>query len=235
MNTVASARISIGFVIAFAVTLAVLHALEPEFNSDGHLISEYELGRYGWLMALAFFSMAGASLALWFALRDDLHTTAGRIGRWWLLLIALAYVGAGRFFPDDSTGLGLPVDPARVDRGALAPTVNATLHGLSGGTVIASSPIVFTLLSRSLAANPRWASRAPALRWPTWLAWIGLAAFPVSLVLYDAVQRPGVLDVRFVVSASNRFMILTYAAWLASCAYQIAKERSSETVTVRGP
>ena len=223
MNKVSTARLSIGFTSTFVLILAILHFLEPGFNSDGHLISEYELGRYGWLMSLAFISMAGASLALWFALRDDLHTTAGRLGEWWLLLIALAYLGAGLFYPDDSTGLGLPEYPAHVERGALAPTLNATLHGLSGVLVIASSPIVFTLLSRSLAETPRWASRARALRWPTWLAWIGLVSFPTSLVLYSAVQQPGVLDLRVVVSASNRFMILTYAAWLATCAYQITK------------
>lgn len=228
MTKVSAARITIGFAITFAVVLAVLHLLEPEFNSDGHLISEYELGRYGWLMSLAFFSMAGASLALWFAIRDDLQTTSGRIGKWWLLLIALAYVGGGLFYPDESTGgLGLPADPAQVDRGAIAPTLNATLHGLSGVIVIASSPIVFTLLSRSLARNPHWAAKAHALRGPTWLSWIGLVSLPISLVLYNAVQQPGILDVRFVVSIGNRFMILTYAAWLAVCAYQATRRATT--------
>jgi Protein of unknown function (DUF998) len=235
LTRVVVARIAICFAIAFAAILTVLHFVEPEFNSDGHLISEYELGRYGWLMRLAFFSMAGGSLALWFAIREDLQTTAGHIGEWWLLLIAVAYLGAGLFFPDDSTGLGLPVDPARVDRGVIAPTFSATLHGFSGVVVIASSPIVFTVLGRSLSWSPLWTPKAGALKWPTWLAWIGLASFPISLVVYNAVQQPGILDVRFVVSASNRFMILTYAAWLATCAYQVANESPARVVRRHRP
>ena len=65
-------------------------------------------------------------------------------------------------------------------------------------------------------------TKARALRRSTWLAWIGLAAFLISLALYNAVQQPGGLDLRLFVSVANRFMILTYAAWLANCAYQIA-------------
>jgi hypothetical protein len=42
------ARLSFGLVATFMGLLAVLHFLEPEFNS-GHLISEYQLGRHGWI------------------------------------------------------------------------------------------------------------------------------------------------------------------------------------------
>jgi hypothetical protein len=220
MTRVITARMAIAFAIAFAAILAVLHFSEPEFNSEGHLISEYELGRYGWLMRLAFFCMAGASLAVWFAIREDLQTTAGHMGEWWLVLVAVAYVGAGLFVPDESTGLGLPVDPAQVGRSAIAPTLPATLHGLSGVVVIASSPIVFTLLSQSLSTSSRWTTKAHALRHATWLAWIGVGSFVISLALYNAAQQPGSLDLRGIVSVANRFMILTYAAWLATCAYQ---------------
>jgi len=214
-------RLAVGFALAFVVILATLHVMEPEFSADGHLISEYELGPYGWLMSLAFFSLAAASLSLWVAIRDDLRTTAGRIGTWWLLLVALAYLGAGLFYTDESTGgLGLPADPAAVNRGAVAPTLNATLHGLSGVIVIASSPIVYTLLCRGLARNTRWAAKIRGLRWLTWLTWVGLVSFPISLAVYSAFQQPGSMDVRVVASVANRFMVLTYAAWLAVAAYQ---------------
>ncbi len=223
MPRVLAARVGVGFALAFVVVLAALHVLEPEYNADGHLISEYELGRYGWLMSLAFFSLAGASLSLWVAIRDGLQTTTGRIGTWWLPLVALAYLGAGLFYPDESTGLGLPADPAEVNRGAVAPTLNATLHGLSGVIVIASTPVVFTLLYRGLARNPHGAAQMRGLRWLTWLTWVGLVSFPISLAIYSAVQRPGSVDVRVMVSVANRFIILTYAAWLAAAACQSAR------------
>jgi hypothetical protein len=47
--------------VAFLAILSVLHVLEPEFNPP-HLISEYQLGRFGWLMSLAFFCLGAASL-----------------------------------------------------------------------------------------------------------------------------------------------------------------------------
>jgi hypothetical protein len=215
MKRTTTARISLGLAIAFVAILAALHVLESEFNVGGHLISEYELGRYGWLMSLAFFCLGGSSLALWYAIKPDLVTVGGRVGNWWLLLTAIAYVGAGLVYPDTSTGLGLPADPAMVNRQAVAPTISASLHGLFGDIVIVSSPIVFTLLSLSLAKNPQWASQLRSVRWATVLAWVGLLSFPVSLALYSALQRPGGFDYRVIVSIVNRFMILTYAAWLA--------------------
>jgi hypothetical protein len=214
MNRQSIARLTIGFVIAFVLILAALHFLEPEFNLGGHLISEYELGPYGWLMSLAFFCLAGASLFLQFFIKDDLQTPEGRIGRGWLL-------GAGAFYPDDSTGgLGLPLDAADYKRGTIAPTLNATLHGLSGIIVILSSPIVFTLLQRSLAQNKQWVASMTSMRRATALTWIGLFFFPVSLILYNLRQRPGGFDFRIMVSVANRFMILTYAFWIVTTASQ---------------
>jgi hypothetical protein len=223
-NKNTSARLVIGFVIAFVLMLALLHFLEPEFNLSGHLISEYELGRYGWLMTLAFWSLGAASLFLAHSIRDDLRGTAGTFGFWWLLVIALAYFGAGIFYPDQSTGgLGLPLNPADFKRGEIAPTLNATLHGVAGIIVILSSPIVFTLLRRGLAKNPKWVSSMRNINWATVGAWIGLLLFPLAMILYTVAQQPGGFDWRIKVSFVNRLMILSYAAWLAIVAQQKQK------------
>lgn len=50
-----SAHVSFAAAAAFVVLLAALHFLEPEFDPSWRFISEYELGRYGWAMRLAFF------------------------------------------------------------------------------------------------------------------------------------------------------------------------------------
>src|SRR5262245_33716710 len=52
------ATLAIGLCVAFLAILSVLHVLEPEFNPP-HKISEYQLGRFGWLMSLAFFCLGG--------------------------------------------------------------------------------------------------------------------------------------------------------------------------------
>jgi hypothetical protein len=223
VNKITSARIVVGFVIAFVLLLAILHILEPEFNLGGHLISEYELGAYGWMMTVAFWSLGAASLFLAHSIRDDLRGAAGTIGFWWLLLVAVAYLAAGIFYPDTSTGLGLPLNPADVDRGAIAPTLNATMHGIAGLIVILSSPIVFTLLRRGLVKNPKWASSLRNINWATTAAWIGLLLFPLAMILYTVAQQPDGFDFRIKVSAVNRIMILAYAGWLAVVAQQKQK------------
>jgi hypothetical protein len=80
---------SIAFVTVFLPLLIVLHFLEPEFNSP-HFISEYKLGRFGWLMSLAFFLPRMGSLCLLLPLWSDLQTKGGRIGRLLLLLVSYA-------------------------------------------------------------------------------------------------------------------------------------------------
>lgn len=184
----------------FFILLVVLYFLEPEFNPP-HLISEYELGRFGWLMSLAFFCLGSASLFLLRAIWPDLRTKGGLIGRWWLLLIGIAYIGAGVFIPDP------------------APTVESFLHGISGIIVIFSSPIVFTLLSRSLGSNQRWSGILRLLKWTTLLAWIGLLSFFASIIIFSMhVARSSILG-----GWSNRFMIATYCAWLITVAWQAIK------------
>lgn len=49
---------------AFLTILFLLHLLEPEFDPAWRLISEYELGRYGWMMTLAFFGSIITSNAI---------------------------------------------------------------------------------------------------------------------------------------------------------------------------
>src|SRR5262249_45114673 len=91
-----AARLSLGLSLAFLALLAVLHVLEPEFNS-GHLISEYQLGDYGFLMSLAFCLLGTGALLLALSLRPRLRTRGERVGWWGLLVIGTAFFIAGVF------------------------------------------------------------------------------------------------------------------------------------------
>src|SRR4029453_19231071 len=85
--------------VIFLVLLAALHFLEPEFDPSKCVLSEYELGRYGWVMSLAFFSLGIAVLAMLRSTRKISTGRRGRIGRWWFLAISIAFFGAGIFCP----------------------------------------------------------------------------------------------------------------------------------------
>src|ERR1039457_5429987 len=45
--------------------LAALHVLSPEFSPSWRVISEYALGRYGWVLSLMFLSWASARGRWW--------------------------------------------------------------------------------------------------------------------------------------------------------------------------
>jgi hypothetical protein len=50
-----SALTAILFAALSLLMLLLLHLLEPELDPAWRMISEYEIGRFGWLVRLAFF------------------------------------------------------------------------------------------------------------------------------------------------------------------------------------
>jgi hypothetical protein len=189
-----------GLCVTFLVILALLHVLEPEFGPP-HLISEYQLGRFGWLMSLAFFCLGAAALALFGAARQKPHTF-GRFGSWGLLTIGVAYFVAGIFLPDPKWFVG------------------RLLHGIGGLVVIFGSPMVFTLLSKSFARNQASATAARPLIWTAALTWLSLSSFYGSIV---AVRGSPTFD-SIVVGWINRFLITTFVLWLLTAAFTFGGE-----------
>jgi hypothetical membrane protein len=91
------ASIALAAVVIFLILLTALHFLEPEFDPSRRLISEYELGHYGWIMSLAFFSLGVGVLATERSTGKASTGRRGRIGRWWFLAISIAFFGGGIF------------------------------------------------------------------------------------------------------------------------------------------
>ena len=73
-----AAHLAFGFAAVFLILLIALHFLEPEFDPSWRWISEYELGRYGWMMSVAFFSIGGSALAVLVAIWPSLPTLRAR-------------------------------------------------------------------------------------------------------------------------------------------------------------
>ena len=57
-NSRTAARLSFAAAVAFLVLLAALHFIKPELDPSWRMVSEYEIGRYGWVMVLALLSLA---------------------------------------------------------------------------------------------------------------------------------------------------------------------------------
>jgi hypothetical protein len=194
-----AARLSLGLSVLFLAFLTVLHVLEPEFNS-GHLISEYQLGDYGFLMSFAFCLLGASALLLALSLGPRLRTRGGHVGWWGLLVIGVAFFIAGVFPPVQT------------------PVIIGYLHGISGLVAIFGSPIAFTLINRSFARSEPEFLLSHRLGWATLVAWGGLGLFLASLTI---IRLTGLIDTPLPswVSLANRFLVVTYCIWFIAAAW----------------
>jgi len=191
-----AAYLAIIFAIVFLMILSLLHLLKPELDPAWRMISEYEIGRFGWMMRLAFFSWGTSVLAMLITIWPFLQP----ISRWWLVLIAIALVGAGIF----------KTNPITYDK----PNVANTIHALCGTTVILTFPMVASLAVGSLLHSRLWLSSQNLLIFGTVLTWIGMVAFFASIII-SRIMDPsaGRVGPHVYLGWPNRFMVVTYVLW----------------------
>ena len=197
-----SAYVSIVFAVVFLAILFSLHFLKPEFDPAWRMISEYEIGRFGWMMRLAFFCWGASVLALLISIWPSLQPISGTISRWWFVLIVMALVGAGIFKTNPIT-----------DR---TPNRENTLHLLCGAIVLLTFPIAATLAVTNLLNNPMWSASQGLLIAGTVLVWIGMVTYFAS-VIRARIKDPTAGEVggpHVLQGWPNRFMVVTYLIWI---------------------
>src|SRR5262249_51895576 len=152
--SVTGARTTFWLAAFFLVLLVVLHILKPEYDPSWRMISEYEIGRFGWAMQLAVFFLAIASLSAIVAVWSEAKSIIGYIGLVFLLIAAAGMTIGGVF----------PSDPITTKPDLLSSS--GRMHILGGQLGIPSIPIAMTLISWALTRrNLAWAA---VRRWP-WL------------------------------------------------------------------
>src|SRR5215216_1577851 len=202
------------------VLLAALHFIKPELDPSWDFNSEDAIGRYGWLMVLAFLSLALSYVSLFVAIRSQLRTIVGRIGLALLLVSALGLTTAAIF----------TTDPITVSENAV--TTEGTLHNL-GGTLGIAMPFAAALMGWKLARNPAWSLAKRPLLWATGLA---LVAFLVSFVSLGVMvsRSGGEFGPDLLVGWPNRIEIVAYSVWLMVVARQAIRVRSQRRFTEEG-
>ncbi|MCZ7404109.1 MAG: DUF998 domain-containing protein, partial [Candidatus Methanoperedens sp.] len=155
-----AARLSLAATAMFVVLLAALHIIKPEFDPSWHFISEYEIGKNGWIMQLAFFSLALGNIALFAAIRSQIRDIWGRIGLALLLVGAVGLVIAGIFI----------TDPVTASHDSL--TTSGNLHSL-GGTLGIAGFFANLIIGWKLSRNKAWVSARWAILLSTGLVVIG--------------------------------------------------------------
>lgn len=93
-------RVVLACAAYYVIVLTALHILEPSFDPRFRFMSEYALGRYGWLMTTTFFVLALATFVVAAAIRD-LHqsTWIARTG-FGLLAVAAPFISLAGVFKD---------------------------------------------------------------------------------------------------------------------------------------
>lgn len=213
-RTASWSRVSTAGAVTVAVVIIALHAIKPEFDPSWRFISEYAIGRHGWIMKAAFLVWAASCAALALALRTEVQAIPGKTGVAILLLVAVALVVAGLF----------PQDPVTATPDQL--TTSGTLHGLASMIGIPGIPVAAMLISSSLwRTNPDWALRRSTYLWPAHATWISLVLMVVYLMW--AVPRAGGFNPGVWAGWMNRLVVATYLAWQLVMASRLIANRKT--------
>jgi len=183
----------------FLVLLATLHLIKSEYDPSWRMVSEYAIGRFGWAMQLAFFSLAIASVCAISATWGQLRSTIGYIGLMLLLVAATGMIIGGIFTSD----------PITTAPNALS--TSGKMHILGGQLGIPSIPLAMTLISWALSRrNPAWARVRRWLWLLVSLVWLGFAA----VVFLAFVIAKGRLGPDVLIGWPNRLFMIGYSVWL---------------------
>jgi hypothetical protein len=178
----------------FTVLLAGLHLVKPELDPTWRFVSEYAVGRAGWMMTLAFVSLATSLLAAVVATCRHVRTVAGRIG---LVILVVAAVGL-------LIAAGFETDP--INTAADAYTQAGRVHVI--GASLDYSPVGMLLTGWALSGTPRWRS----LRRPLMItAGISLA---LTVGFIATLPHDGQFGPDTYTGLVGRLLLLSYLGWI---------------------
>jgi len=177
-----------GFFLYFVAALLLMHVLRPDYTIVDHMISDYAVGQFGWIMTTAFVSLSLGCLTLALALfRFGPASWFGRIGAA-LLLVAFAGLIVTALYPTD-----LETAPS---------TQTGNIHAISFLVNIISILLSTICLALSYAWEPHWRShRAVALAFAVLL----IAAFVAQYLTLHKGAPYGI---------TNRLFVAVLTAWL---------------------
>ena len=201
-----AALVTLVCTFGFVGLLALLHVVRADLDPSWHFISEYEIGRVGWLMQGAFLLLALANLALLAAVRPALRGVVGTLGTVAFLVGTLGTILGGLYVTDPVGTLPEAASPS------------GKIHALGGGLGLAG--VLGTwLVSAALLRDPAWRPARATLS-------IAIAIFTLGfLVSFVAIatlvgRSGGTFGPDVPVGWPNRIGILAGCTWLVIVARQ---------------
>lgn len=195
-------------VVCALLALVLLHFLRPDLPPGSNMLSNYAVGRYGWVMTVCFLAFSLGCLSLLLALaRADHHSRLAHLGTV-LLGIAAAGLAVTAAFPTDLPGAPL--------------TRSGDIHEISFFVNVGSLVPATAIISAALWSPPRWR----ALRRVS-------AALAVLIILALILQFLTLHRCRPYGLANRLFAVLLFA-WMIVMAVRVRlATRQSEARTTR--
>jgi len=197
-------RLAGAAIITYQILLAAIILIRPEINPTHKPISEYAIGRLGWVAVLAFLVAATAYALLLAAVRPLVR---GRLGLGLLGISVLGTFGVGVFV----------ADPVVTPWSAM--TTVGRLHLVCGLSALVLLPFAALLINRELAR--RLPAAARVLRWTGWLPLAGLTLHALLSTVIPPEGWP------------PRLLFLTYAIWLLTLTRVTRKSRKHADMALR--
>jgi hypothetical protein len=218
LTSLLASRAVIGAAALALIALAALHVLKPEVHPSRNMISQYALGRHGWVMALCFAAFAAASACLFVALVAYAPLLLGRIGLAFLLAAAIGLAMAARF----------PMDPVSTPPAQMS--FSGKMHGLAFVIGVPCQILAVLLLSLALQQQDSRVS-LPLLSLAA-VVWLSLGITIAIMLIVGPGKLPNPNGPERFLGWPNRLFMVSYAAWLMVAAWPMA--RPLEAIEWRG-
>lgn len=192
----------------FILQLSILHLVRADLDPSWRVVSEYAVGRHGWMMVLAFLLLAAVSAALAVGTWAAGSRRLGPVGAALLAMTAVGMGMAGIFVTDLIT-------VAHDER-----TPVGRLHEV--GALLDMTPFAAILVSLALL---RGTPSVPPARRGLMLT---MFAPLIALILFSvttATQLPpsGIGGPEAAIGWPNRILILSYCAWYAAAGWYLGR------------
>ncbi|MCD1261121.1 DUF998 domain-containing protein [Paenibacillus athensensis] len=210
--SVSAAKLSILTSSLFIIILASLHVLEREFDPTWRFISEYALGKFGWLMHLCFYLIALSLVSIGIVIVSQLRSIMIYISLIILLMSATGLFIAGIFV----------TDPIVIYQNKA--TFSGQMHVL--GASLDYTPIAAFLISLALVRHKAWQIVRTRLLVTSCIMLVLMFAFMFFLPR-DGAFGPGVYA-----GLIGRFLIMSYYAWIVVVGFHFLKLSKRNTNTI---
>ena len=198
-----AARLAIVSIAAYQLLLILLIFLRPDLDPSWHTISEWAIGRYGWMMSGAFLLSGISYASLYICLRSQVRGWMGWMGSGLLLLCTIGAVGAG-LCTTDPMPMRFPL------------STQGILHVIFGSGQLVLLPFAALLINLSLARSGQWAKDRTLLFFSAGLPPVGFLSFVVYTALFVMPRGPDAYGPGVNIGWPPRVAFFTYMLWVVA-------------------